>query len=227
MSQHVLTAHPRFLDPRVQHQAARAGIIAPVLFAGVLVAITVASWNYLHDIGFRLGDHGDSAWPSSMAQGPVGWAQMLNFAVFGLLLAVFVRGLRQHFPRRRSGRIATALLMASVAGWLLVAFPEDGPPFGNPVTVAGYLHGLGFVTLSLTVFSSMLATAVALRDAPGWRGYTGLTTVAGVAVFGFLFGLVFFLEVATTLGIYGFFGTILAWVEVMAMRLRRLAATTA
>lgn len=71
----------------------------------------------------------------------------------------------------------------------------------------------------------MLATAVALRGAPYWRGYPALTVIAAVAVFGVLFGSVFFLEVATTLDIYGFFGTILVWVEVMALRLRRLTVT--
>jgi hypothetical protein len=29
-------------------------------------------------------------------------------------------------------------------GWMLAAFPEDGPPFGEPITWAGQLQGVGF-----------------------------------------------------------------------------------
>jgi hypothetical protein len=38
-----------------------------------------------------------SAWPSGLAQGPVGWAQIVNYAVFGILLLVFFSGLRSQF----------------------------------------------------------------------------------------------------------------------------------
>ena len=32
---------------------------------------------------------------------------------------------------------------------MLAAFPEDGPPFGEPITWAGHLHGAGFVCIVL------------------------------------------------------------------------------
>ena len=44
--------------------------------------------------------------------------------------------------------------------------------------------------------------------------------VAAAATFFFLIVLMFALEVATTLGVYGFFVTILAWVGFLAFRLR-------
>jgi hypothetical protein len=190
---------------------------APVLFTAGLVAGTWASWDYLTDLGFSLGDHSESAWPSGLAQGPVGWLQVLSYAVYGVLLGVFVDGLRTVLR----SRAATVLLWMTTTGWLLVAFPEDGPPFGEPSTWAGYLHGVGLLLLAFGTPAAMAVVARALRRRPGWATASRLTAVAAVLVFTFLFVLVFALEVQTTLGIYGFFATQLLWVEAMAWRLRR------
>jgi hypothetical protein len=45
---------------------------------------------------------------------------------------------------------------------------------------------------------------------------------AVAAFFFFLFVLVFALEIATTLGVYGYFAVTVLWVEAMALRLRQL-----
>jgi hypothetical protein len=105
---------------------------------------------------------------------------------------------------------------------LLVAFPEDGPPFGEPVTWAGYLHGVGFTILVLVGTPALVVLAVALRGDPRWRGYSVLSAVAAGATFGFLVVLVFVLEVATTVGIYGFFGVQTAWLAAMAWHFHSL-----
>lgn len=207
---------------RLGTRAAQAGVVAPALFAVGLAVITWAEWDYLRGLGFTLTDHGDSAWPSGLAQGPLGWLQIVNYAVFGMLLVVFVAGLRGQFPRARSRRVASVLLTGWAIGWILAAFPEDGPPFGEPSTWAGYLHGVGFLCIVLFGMTGMAATAVALRRNMAWRGYSALSMLAAGAAFFFLFVLVFALEVATTLGIYGYFAVTILWVEAMALRLRRL-----
>jgi hypothetical protein len=69
--------------------SAQAGGGAPALFALGVVVITWAEWDYLRGLGFTLTDHGDSAWPSGLAQGPVGWAQIVNYPGLGILLLVF------------------------------------------------------------------------------------------------------------------------------------------
>ncbi len=202
--------------------AALAGIGAPIVFAVGLVLVTWAEYDFLRGLGFSVTDHGDSAWPSGLAQGPHGWAQIANYALFGMLLLAFVAGLRSDFLRRRSRRVAEALLVLLGFGFVLAAFPEDGPPFGEPQTWAGYLHSFGFLGVVLGSIGGMLATAVALRGNDRWRGYPALSLAAAVGSFVFLFVLVFALEVATTIGIYGFFLALLAWVELMAIRLWRL-----
>lgn len=201
---------------------AQAGVAAPALFALGAAVITWAEWDYLRGLGFTLTDHGDSAWPSGLAQGPVGWAQIVNYAVFGVLLMVFFSGLRGQFRRPRSRRLAGVALTGWAIGWILAAFPEDGPPFGEPSSWAGYLHGVGFVCIVVFGMAAMAATAVALRGNDAWRGYSVFSALAAIAAFFFLFVLVFTLEVATTLGVYGYFVVTVVWVEAMALRLRRL-----
>jgi hypothetical protein len=147
----------------------------------------------------------------------VGWAQIANYAVFGILLLVFFTGLRSQFLQRKSRRVASILLTSWAIGWMLAAFPEDGPPFGEPITWLGYLHGVGFVCIVLFGMTGMVATAVALRRNTAWRGYSAISAIAAAAAFFFLFVLVFALEIATTLGVYGYFA-----VEAMALRLRQL-----
>jgi hypothetical protein len=114
-------------------------------------------------------------------------------------------------------------LIAFGASWLLVAFPEDGPPFGEPSTWSGYLHGLGFLGVIVSSLAAMTATGLTLRHRDEWRGFTTSSLLAAAGVFFFLFVLVFALEVATTVGIYGFFATVLAWVEALAIRLHSVA----
>jgi hypothetical protein len=198
----------------------QAGLVAPPLFATGLVALTLLQWDYLRDLGFRWSDHGDSAWPSGLAQGPIGFGQVLNFLVFGILLLLFSSGLSRELRSGGRGRVASGLLLAFGASWLLVAFPEDGPPFGEPSTWSGYLHGLGFLGVVVTSVAAMTATGLALRRRDEWRGFTAACMLAAVGAFFFLFVLVFALERATTVGMYGFFAVILVWVEALALRLR-------
>ena len=74
---------------------------------------------------------------------------------------------------------------------MLAAFPEDGPPFGEPITWAGHLHGAGFVCIVLFGMTGIVATAVALRRNVAWRGYSAISVIAAVAAFFFRFVLAF------------------------------------
>lgn len=212
---------------RYHRLAAFAGMTAPILFVASVIVITWAEYEFVRSLGWSVTAHGESAWPSGLAQGPHGWAQVVNYAVTGLLLLVFVTALRTEFSRRRSRRVATALLTVLAVGFVLVAFPEDGPPFGEPRTWSGFVHAIGFIAIVVTSFIAPLATAFALRRNEQWRGYPAVSIIAAAAIFIFMFVLVFALEVATTWGIYGFFIVLLGWFEVMAIRLWQLSSRNA
>ena len=159
-----------------------------------------------------------------LAQGPIGWAQNANYAIFGLLVLVFFSGLRGEFTHRRSRRIASVLLTGFGVALVLLAFPEDGPPFEDPFTWAGYLHAFGFIGIVLFGFSAMIATAIALRGNNTWRSYSAWSFAAAGAIFVFLPVLMFALETGTTVGVYGFFGTVMIWVGALARRLSNVAS---
>jgi hypothetical protein len=107
---------------------------------------------------------------------PVGWAQIVTSRYSGLLL-VFFSSLRSQFLQPKSRRVAGILLTGLAIGWMLAAFPEDGPPFGEPIT-AGHLHGAGFVCIVLFGMTGIVATAVALRRNVAWRGYSAISVIA-------------------------------------------------
>lgn len=210
------------MTPQFRRVAGRAGMLAPVVFLTGVTLITWAEYEFMSGLGWTITDHGDSAWPSGLAQGPHGWAQIANFALTGILLLTFFIALRKEFRNKRSRRAASALLLLLGAGFVLAAFPEDGPPFGEPQTLFGILHGIGFIAIVLASFGAPLATAFALRGDERWRGYPFLSALAAVAIFVFMFLLVFLLEVATTIGIYGFFLCLFGWIELVAFRFWRL-----
>jgi hypothetical protein len=101
------------------------------------------------------------------------------------LLLVFFSSLRSQFLQPKSRRVAGILLTGLAIGWMLAAFPEDGPPFGEPITWAGHLHGAGFVCIVLFGMTGIVATAVALRRNVAWRGYSAISVIAAVAAFFF------------------------------------------
>jgi hypothetical protein len=64
-------------------------------------------------LGIRGGEQ--VPWPSSLAGGPYGWAQLATFVITGLLIVVLAVALRDQLPRRRARSFAVVLL-APVGG---------------------------------------------------------------------------------------------------------------
>jgi hypothetical protein len=156
-------------------------------------------------------------YPSALARGDYGLLQSLNFLVLGVLAVIFAQGLRTQFVHRWSGSVATVGLGAVGLSGLLGAFVTDLP--GEPASWHGNLHGLGFLLLMLGSAVTFVAGGLALRGAPGWKGYwvySLLNIPLAVAVTAALsaFGQVAF---------YGLVTVLLAWFAVMGLRLRQLA----
>jgi hypothetical protein len=49
-------------------------------------------------------------WPSSLARGPYGWAQVATFLITGLLIVILAVAVRDRLPRRRASSFAVVLL---------------------------------------------------------------------------------------------------------------------
>ena len=133
---------------------------------------------------------------SLMSNGPLGWIQIANFIVSGLLVVAGSGGLRRTMTSGR-GRLAAPILIAVygislVGAGVFVADPAlgfppgtaDGPPAS--ITTHGLLHfvfgGIGF--LALIAGSFVMAARYAKDGRRAWRMFsiaTGVLFLAGFA----------------------------------------------
>jgi hypothetical protein len=195
---------------------ASAGILAPLIFtAGVMLAGRLRA-------GYDPLQHGIS----ELALGPSGWLQTANFLVTGLLLIAFALGLFMALEETMATRAAVILFILGGGGLLVLGFfPRDLP--GSAPTVHGTIHNVaGNSLLSLPV--ACLALGAAWRRDPGWRPYVLPSIGVGMLTLLLLPGYFYALRGGP---LYPWIGLLqrllvlgpLGWVEVVAVRLIRLA----
>jgi hypothetical protein len=97
----------------------RAGVLAGLL-AGLffLVSVGLNTWaciGYLHQLGWEFFGGEQVPWPSSLARGPYGWAQVATFLIAGLLIVSLAVAVRDQLPRRWASSFAVVLL--ALWGW--------------------------------------------------------------------------------------------------------------
>ncbi len=160
------------------------GIVAGPLYlvVGLLQAFTRP--------GFDITRH-----PLSMlSNGDLGWIQVANFWLSGLLVIGAALGLRRALPHgygRHWGPLLIGIYGVSLIGaGIFKADPGLGFPIGTPadtntVTTHGILHfvsgGIGFLALIAACF--IFARRFALRQQKGWSRFSILTGVIFFAAF--------------------------------------------
>ncbi|HEY7287409.1 MAG TPA: DUF998 domain-containing protein [Vicinamibacterales bacterium] len=176
------------------HSAAR-GTAATLLTLGAAAGpfyVIVGIAQILTREGFDWTRHALSL----MSNGPLGWIQIANFLVSGLLVIVGAKGLRDAMPVGR-GRLAAPLLvglygLGLVGAAFFTADPALGFPPGTPdgppasITTHGLLHfvsgGIGFLALIAACF--VMAARYAADRQPAWTWFsiaTGALFFAGFA----------------------------------------------
>lgn len=161
------------------------GILAGPLY----VAVSLAQ-GFTRD-GFDLARH---QW-SLLANGELGWIQVANFIVAGLMTVALAVGLRRALHPGRAASWAPRLVGAYgaslVAAGVFRADPALGFPAGTPTEPAqvswhGMLHfgaaGIGFI--GLVVACLVVARRFAAERRRGWAAYsraTGVLFLAGFA----------------------------------------------
>ncbi len=65
---------------------ATGGMVAPWLWSAIVIVLTGLEFDTLTGFGWTPGASHGVNYPSSLALGRFGWAQMANFALFGLLM---------------------------------------------------------------------------------------------------------------------------------------------
>ena len=177
--------------------------------------------------GFRLDQH---AW-SLLENGGLGWIQITNFIVTGLMIVAGAAGLRRALPAGRTRRWAPALIAVYGAGLvgagILRADPAQGFPAGTPEVTAvswhGSLHlilgGIGF--LCLIAACLVLGAHLARAGRPGLAWFSRVTGVAFLAGFA---GIASGSHGPTTLAFVAAVLLVSAWLSTVSAHFYRAAA---
>ena len=147
--------------------AGLAGLVMGPVCLGLVALSTWLQRDYLHSLGWTFEDHGEVPYPSATATGD--WAALTvgSFLLAAALAAVLAAGLRPELRGRFARPVATAALGAYVVAFVLLAFPTDVRT-ETPVTWHGWLHGIGFFLLLLSMLVAYTATGLALRRNDDW-----------------------------------------------------------
>jgi Protein of unknown function (DUF998) len=191
------------------------------LIVGLIQALTRPGFDMMrHDL-------------SLLANGDLGWIQITNLVLTGLLVVAFACGVRQALSAGRGRTWGPILLgiygVGLIGAGFFIADPAFGFPPGTPASAHaiswhGLLHivtaGIGFLALIAACF--VLARRFASRTQRGWAAYSLATGVIFFAAF---------VGVATGSGqswsVIGFWiGVLVAWAWIWALALSLLTDHT-
>ena len=167
---------------------------AALLAAGVLAGplyVTVSLAQALTRPGFELTRH---PW-SALANGDLGWIQVTNLIVTGVLVIAFAVGLRRVLTEGRASRYAPGLIalygVGLVAAGIFRADPVAGFPVGTPASTTISGHGMVHLMAGAVGFLCLTAACLLLsrRFAPTSRGWAIWTAGAGILFLGAFVGI--------------------------------------
>src|SRR5262249_14669275 len=160
-----------------------AGTAGGLVFTGV----------YLAEGATRAGYRALAQPISALSLGPGGWAQQLNFILFGVLVLLSAAGWRAALAAGRGALVFQVLRVIAGVGLVMDGLFAQDPSGGYPPgaragtpTVHGQVHTL-FAVITITALASgcfVLARRFAAE--PGWRRWAVLAVAAGVATIVFI-----------------------------------------
>jgi len=159
--------------------------VAGPLYVGVALA------QALTRQGFDLTRH---PW-SVLANGELGWIQVTNLIVTGVLVIAFAVGLRRVLAEGRASRWAPRLIalygISLVAAGIFRADPVAGFPVGTPATTTVSGHGMVHLMAGAVGFVCLTAACLLLapRFAPTNRARAIWTAGAGIVFLGAFVGI--------------------------------------
>lgn len=175
-------------EPFARGKATKTLLFCGLVSGPLFMAVNVV--QILTTVGFDFWKH-----PVSLLMcAPLGWIQIVNFLVGGVLTLAFALGLRRSLRGERGG-VWGPLFIAGFGLGLIVAgiFPPD-PALGFPpgtgegvpsvVSRNSTLHGLGFTLsfVSLTAACIVFARKKAELNKRGWAVYSVATAATSLTL---------------------------------------------
>jgi hypothetical membrane protein len=206
---------------RVTRSLLGYGVIAGPFYVAVSLA------QALTRDGFRLDKH---SW-SLLENGSLGWIQVANFIITGLMTVAAAVGLRRAMTAGRGRRWAPSLIAVYGVGMLGAGFftadPAQGFPIGTPevttVSWHGMLHflsgGIGF--LCVIAACLVLGSRFARASRTGLAWFSRVTGVAFLAAFA---GIASGSHGPTTLPFVAAVLLVWAWLATVSIHFYRAAA---
>jgi uncharacterized membrane protein YidH (DUF202 family) len=188
-------------------------MMGPALFGTVLLALSALEYDFMLGIGWRPVADPAGAWPSGLALGPYGPAQVANFVVSGLLLAFFALGLHLGATNGRGSPFGPALLLLAGTAMALMGFETDPIRRIGSRSLHGLIHDAAYVIFALAFLAALFSLWRRFEADPRWRGHARYTLATGI--------LAVLLLLLPGVAYYLFIVTLLAWIEVSAIRLWR------
>jgi hypothetical protein len=193
--------------------AAIAGVMGPALFGSVLLALSALEYDFMLGVGWRPVANPAGAWPSGLALGPYGFAQVANFVVSGLLLAFFSLGLHLGATNGHGSPFGSVLLFVAGTAMALMGFETDPIRRIGPRSLHGLIHDAAYVIFVLCFLAALFLLWRRFEADPRWRGHARYTMATGI--------LAVLLLLLPGVAYYLFIVSLLAWIKVTAIRLWR------
>ena len=195
-------------------------LLACAAVAGPLWAVVSLAQAATRD-GYDLSRHPLSV----LSNGSLGWLQITNFIVAGLLTIAGAAGLRRALPSKWLPRLVAANGAGMLAAGIFVMDAADGFPAGTPEGMPATLswHSYGHMAAGTVAFTASIAACYVLARhfaRTGQRAAAGASVVAGTALLvGDLWAMSGGAAGSLTLAIGAI--TAMLWVSAVAARLAR------
>jgi hypothetical protein len=196
------------------------------IVAGPIYVVVALSQALTRD-GFDLSKH---AW-SLLENGRLGWIQITNFILIGLMTVAAAIGLRRALPAGRVRTWAPALIAAYgvslIGAGIFRADPAQGFPVGTPETTTISWHGMLHFMVGAIGFLCLIAACfvVASRySGDGRRGLAAFSRTTGVVFLAGFVGIASGSHGLVTLAFVAAVLTVCAWLTTTFVHFYRTAA---
>lgn len=177
--------------------------------------------------GFDLSRH---AW-SLLSNGDLGWIQITNFILTGLMVAAAAVGLRRALNPGR-GRVWAPLLVGAyglslIGAGIFTADPAPGFPVGTPVTATMSWHSMLHLMVGGVGFLCLIAGCFVLGSRFARDGRSGLAWFSRITGVAFLAGFVGIASGSQGPTVLAFVASVLvvwAWMTTVSVKFYQAAA---